>query len=163
MFWLQSVASAAMYIRFMPHFQIEQHANGTLVGQKINRFSQCCFEWIGKAKRNCKRRYLWYFTMINGDDSQVSPVDDQHHWSPSWTEGRQGTCWGNMIFHWQPYSATIQKLGSMVFLWVTLDFLFAEDEKSERQRFFLKYNNIPADARVSAHSVSLRMKSLSFE
>ena len=42
-----------------------------------------------------------------------------------------------------------------------LDFLFAEDEKSERQRFVLKYNNyIPADARVSAHGVSLRMKSL---
>ena len=42
-----------------------------------------------------------------------------------------------------------------------LEFLFAEDEKSERQRFVHKYNNyIPADARVSTHGVSLRMKSL---
>ena len=41
-----------------------------------------------------------------------------------------------------------------------LEFLFAEDEKSERQRFFHKYNNyIPADARVSTHGVSLHMKS----
>ena len=46
-------------------------------------------------------------------------------------------------------------------LWLlTLDFLFAEDEKSEWQSVVLKYNNIPADARVSAHGVSLRMKSL---
>ena len=41
-----------------------------------------------------------------------------------------------------------------------LEFLFAEDEKSERQRFVHKYNNyIPADARVSTHGVSLHMKS----
>ena len=41
-----------------------------------------------------------------------------------------------------------------------LEFLFAEDEKSERQRFLHKYNNyIPADARVSTHGVSLHMKS----
>ena len=41
-----------------------------------------------------------------------------------------------------------------------LEFLFAEEEKSELQRFVHKYNNyIPADARVSTHGVSLHMKS----